>query len=228
MKITFLGHACILIETAGKSIIVDPFISGNPLINNADELLNGIHADYMLITHAHQDHVLDVEAIAAKNKDVQIISNFEIVTYYSNRGIAGHAMNHGGSFSFDFGRITMVNAWHSSSFADGTYGGNPAGFVVENNGKSVYIAGDTGLTKDMQLIPLFTNLDLAILPVGDNFTMGVDSAVIAADFVQSKKVLAYHFDTWPPIKLDKNYAKSAFDKAGVELTILDIGKSMEI
>ena len=227
MKITYLGHACLLIEIAGKTIIVDPFISGNPLVTDK-ELVNNIFADYILVTHAHQDHVLDVKTIATKNEKVKLISNFEIVTYYVNSGIEGHAMNHGGSWEFDFGKVTMVNAWHSSSFADGTYGGNPAGFVIESEGKSVYIAGDTGLTKDMQLIPLFTQLDLAVLPVGDNFTMGVDSAVIASDYVQTQKVLAYHYDTWDIIKLDKVYAMSAFDKAGKELVLLDIGASIEV
>ena len=216
-----------MIETAGKSIIVDPFISGNPLVTDK-ELVQNIFADYILVTHAHQDHVLDVESIAAKNDKVKLISNFEIITYYANAGIEGHPMNHGGSWEFDFGKVTMVNAWHSSSFADGTYGGNPAGFVIESEGKSVYIAGDTGLTKDMQLIPLFTKLDLAVLPVGDNFTMGVDSAVVASDYVQTQKVLAYHYDTWDIIKLDKVYAMSAFDKAGKELILLDIGASMDI
>ena len=227
MKITYLGHATLLIETAGKKIIVDPFISGNPLINGKI-LPENIEADYILVTHAHQDHVLDVQTISEENPTSKLISNFEIVTYFSKFGIEGHAMNHGGSWDFDFGRVTMVNAWHSSSFADGTYGGNPAGFVIESEGKSVYIAGDTGLTKDMELIPLFTKLDLAVLPIGDNFTMGVDSAVIASDYVQVNKVLAYHYDTWEIIAVDHDKAKNAFDKAGKELIMLDIEGSIEI
>ena len=119
MKITFLGHATILIETAGKKIIVDPFISENPV--SKDKInVEDIEADYILVTHAHQDHVLDVQTIAENNPASRLISNFEIVTYFSKYGIDGHGMNHGGSWNFDFGRITMVNAWHSSSFADGT------------------------------------------------------------------------------------------------------------
>ena len=227
MKITYLGHATILIETAEKKIIVDPFISENPLIKGKI-LPENIEADYILVTHAHQDHVLDVQTIAEENPTCKLISNFEIVTYFSKFGIDGHAMNHGGSWNFDFGRITMVNAWHSSSFADGTYGGNPAGFVIESGNKSIYIAGDTGLTKDMELIPLFTKLDLAILPIGDNFTMGIDSAVIAADYVKTSKVLAYHYDTWPLIAIDHNKAKEAFNKSGKDLIMLEIGESMEV
>jgi len=227
MKITFLGHACLLIETNNKSIIVDPFISGNPLINgsiNPKEL----KVDYILITHAHQDHVLDVEVIMQNNPQAKIISNFEIVTYYGQKDFNGHAMNHGGSWQFDFGKLTMVNAWHSSSFADGTYGGNPAGFVLESDGKSVYIAGDTGLSMDMKIIPLFTKLDLAILPLGDNFTMGIDSAVVAADYVQCNKILGYHFDTWELIGINHDDAKKSFSKAGKDLVLLDINQSITI
>ncbi len=227
MKITYLGHACILIETAGKKIIVDPFISGNPLIK--DEILpENIEADYILVTHAHQDHVLDVDAISEENPQALLISNFEIVNYFDKYDVPGHAMNHGGSHEFDFGRVTMVNAWHSSSFADGTYGGNPAGYVIESEGKAVYIAGDTGLTKDMELIPLFTKLDLAVLPIGDNFTMGIESAVIASDFVQCDRVLPYHYDTWDIIKVDHAKAIEAFEKAGKTLEMIKIGESIEV
>ena len=227
MKITYLGHATLLIETAQKSIIVDPFISGNPL-NKGQIKPENFKVDYILITHAHQDHVLDVESIMQANPQAKIISNFEIVTYYGQKGFDGHAMNHGGSRQFDFGKVTMVNAWHSSSFADGTYGGNPAGFVIESEGKSVYIAGDTGLSMDMKIIPLFTKLDLAILPLGDNFTMGIDSAVVAADYVQCDKVLGYHFDTWEPIVIDHKAAKNAFDKSGKDLILLDLEGNVEI
>jgi len=227
MKITSLGHATLLIETNGKKLIIDPFISGNPLAKDKF-IVENIEADYILVTHAHQDHVLDVQDIAEANPTARLISNFEIVTYFSKYGIDGHPMNHGGSWDFDFGRVTMVNAWHSSSFADGTYGGNPAGFVIESEGKAVYIAGDTGLTMDMKLIPLFAKLDLAVLPLGDNFTMGVESAAVAADFVECNRVLGYHYDTFDLIKIDHQKAKETFDKAGKELILLPIGNSLEI
>ncbi len=227
MKITYLGHATLLIETGGKKIIVDPFITGNPLAKDIF-ILEQIEVDYIMITHAHQDHVLDVEELAEANPAARLISNFEIITYFSKYGIDGHPMNHGGSWDFDFGRVTMVNAWHSSSFADGTYGGNPAGFVIESEGKSVYIAGDTGLTTDMKLIPLFTQLDLAVLPIGDNFTMGTESATVAADFVACNKVLGYHYDTFDLIKIDHQKAKETFEKAGKDLILLPIGGQLEI
>lgn len=227
MNITFLGHASLLIETNGKSIIVDPFITANPLAAEKISLKN-LKVDYILLTHAHQDHVLDVRALHDLNPDAVIISNFEIVTYFANYGINGHAMNHGGSWNFDFGKITMVNAWHSSSFADGTYGGNPAGFVLESNRKSVYIAGDTGLTMDMKIIPLFTKLDLAILPIGDNFTMGIDSAVVASDYVACQNIMGYHFDTFDVIKIDHEKAKEAFKKAGKDFILPAIGEIISL
>ncbi len=227
MKITYLGHATLLIETNGKKLIVDPFISGNPLAKDKFVVEN-IEADYILVTHAHQDHVLDVQDIAEANPMARLISNFEIVTYFSKYGIDGHPMNHGGSWDFDFGRVTMVNAWHSSSFADGTYGGNPAGFVIESGGKAIYIAGDTGLTMDMKLIPIFAKLDLAVLPIGDNFTMGPESAAVAADFVACNRVLGYHYDTFDLIKIDHQKAKDTFAKAGKDLILLPIGEYLEI
>ena len=227
MKITYLGHATLLIETNGKKLIVDPFISGNPLAKDKF-IVENIEADYILVTHAHQDHVLDVQDIAEANPTASLISNFEIVTYFSKYGIDGHPMNHGGSWNFDFGRVTMVNAWHSSSFVDGTYGGNPAGFVIESEGKSIYIAGDTGLTMDMKLIPLFTKLDLAVLPIGDNFTMGIESATVAADFVECNRILGYHYDTFGYIEIDHQKAKDAFNKAGKDLILLPIGDSIEV
>ena len=225
MKITFLGHASLNIELAGINIIVDPFISANDLAKDID--LNSLKAEYILITHAHQDHVLDVESIA-KRTGAKIVSNYEIVTHYEILGLEGHPMNHGGSWQFDFGRLTYVNAVHTSSFPDGSYGGQPGGFVLETSEGNIYIAGDTALTMDMKLVPLQTKLDLAILPIGDNFTMGIESAVIAADFVECDNILGVHYDTFGYIEIDHKEAKSKFSKAGKELHLLDIGKSLTI
>ena len=225
MKIAYLGHASLNIELAGINIIVDPFITGNALAKDID--INSLKAEYILITHAHQDHILDVESIA-KRTGAKIVSNYEIVTHYGNLGFEGHPMNHGGSWQFDFGRLTYVNAVHTSSFPDGSYGGQPGGFILETAEGNIYIAGDTALTMDMKLIPLQTKLDLAILPIGDNFTMGIDSAVIAADFVECNNVLGVHYDTFGYIEIDNNEAKSKFSKGGKELQLLDIGKSLTI
>jgi L-ascorbate metabolism protein UlaG (beta-lactamase superfamily) len=225
MKITFYGHASLGIEVAGKHILVDPFISGNPLAAHID--INSLQADYILLTHAHGDHVLDVEAIAERTK-ATIVSNAEIATYYSSKGLNAHPMNHGGSWTFDFGKVKYVNAIHSSSFPDGTYGGNPGGFVIEGEHKNIYIAGDTALTMDMKLIPMRTKLDLAILPVGNNFTMDVEDAIIAADFVDCDKILGYHYDTFGYIKIDHKQAIQQFFDQGKDLMLLEIGESIEL
>jgi L-ascorbate metabolism protein UlaG (beta-lactamase superfamily) len=225
MKITFYGHASLGIEVAGKHILVDPFISGNPLAAHID--INTLQADYILLTHAHGDHILDVEAITQRTK-ATIVSNAEIATYYSGKGMNAHPMNHGGSWTFDFGKVKYVNAIHSSSFPDGTYGGNPGGFVIEGEHKNIYIAGDTALTMDMKLIPMRTKLDLAILPVGNNFTMDVEDAVIAADFVDCDKILGYHYDTFGYIKIDHKQAIQQFFEKGKDLMLLEIGESIEL
>ena len=225
MKITYLGHAALSIEVQGTHLIVDPFVSPNELAKDID--INSLKADYILLTHAHQDHIVDVETIA-RNTGAKIISNFEIVNHYEARGIGGHPMNHGGSWQFDFGRLTYTNAVHSSSFPDGTYGGQAGGFILETKEGNVYIAGDTALTMDMKLVPLQTKLDLAILPIGDNFTMGIESAVIASDFIQCSNILGYHYDTFGYIEIDHSEARNKFSKAGKELHLLEIGHAMTI
>jgi len=225
MKITYLGHASLQIEVAGKHIIVDSFITANELAKNID--VNSLKADYILLTHAHQDHILDVEIIA-KNTGAKVISNFEIVNHFGAKGIEGHPMNHGGSWQFDFGKLTFVNAIHTSSFPDGSYGGNPGGFVLETSEGNIYIAGDTALTMDMKLIPMLCKLDLAILPIGDNFTMGIDSATIAADFVECDRILGYHYDTFGYIKINHQEAKEKFANRGKVLNLLEIGDSLTV
>ena len=225
MQITYLGHGCILIIVNKKTLLIDPFITANPLAKHID--INELKADYILITHAHQDHILDVESIANRT-GAKIISNYEIVMHYLAKGFNGHPVNHGGTCVFDDINIKYVNAVHTSSFPDGTYGGQPGGFVVSNNDKSVYIAGDTAVTFDMKLIPMQTKLDLAILPIGDNFTMGVDDAIIASDFVECNKILGCHYDTFPPIEIDKAEAVKKFKTKSKELILLEIGTSIEI
>ena len=225
MKITYLGHAALAIEVTGKKLIVDPFISPNPLAKDID--VEALEADYILITHAHQDHIVDVDAIA-KRTGAKIISNYEIVTHYGNLGFEGHPMNHGGSWNFDFGRVTYTNAIHTSSFPDGSYGGQPGGFLLETDEGNIYIAGDTALTFDMKLIPMQCKLDFAVLPIGDNFTMGYESAVIAAEFIECDKIMGYHYDTFGYIEIDHDKAKNAFSAAGKELMLLPIGDSVEV
>ncbi|OIQ29076.1 MAG: hydrolase [Bacteroidetes bacterium MedPE-SWsnd-G2] len=225
MKITFLGHASLSIEINDITVLVDPFISGNPKASHIN--IDTLKADYILLTHAHQDHILDAEAIA-KRTGAKIVSNYEIVNHYAEKGIEGHPMNHGGSWTFDFGVVKYVNAIHTSSFPDGTYGGNPGGFVIEGEHKNIYIAGDTALTFDMKLIPMQTNLDLAILPIGDNFTMGVQDALKASEFVECDKILGYHFDTFGYIEIDHQEAKKMFFDNNKDLMLLEIGENLEL
>ena len=225
MKITFYGHACIGIEVSGKYILIDPFISGNPKASHID--FATLRADYILLTHAHQDHTLDVEAIAKRTNAI-IVSNYEVASFYGNKGFQYHPMNHGGSWQFDFGKVKYVAAIHSSSFPDGTYGGNPGGFVIEGEHKNIYISGDTALTMDMKLIPMRTKLDLAIFPIGNNFTMDVDDAIMAADFVECDKILGCHYDTFGFIVVNHDEAKKKFFDAGKDLMLLEIGASIKL
>lgn len=227
MRLTYYGHSSFLLETKGKKIIVDPFISPNDAASDID--VDAISCDYMVLTHGHGDHVADVERIASNNPDMLLISNFEIVTYYGSKGIKGHGMNHGGKFDFDFGTIKLVNAIHSSSFPDGTYAGNPAGLVIWNEEGAIYIAGDTAVTKDMELIPeTCPDLTVAVLPIGDNFTMGYEEALLAARMVLCDSIIACHFDTFPPIVVDHDKVKDHFKQAGKRIELPAIGQIIEL
>ena len=227
MKITFFGHATILIEINNKKILVDPFISANSLASHIN--IDEIKCDYIFITHGHQDHILDVRKIHENNPDALLVSNYEIVNWFQDKGIKGHPLNHGGKYDFDFGAAKYVNAIHTSGLPDGSYGGNPGGFVIYNEQNSIYIAGDTALTKDMELIPLTCpKLDVAILPIGDNFTMGYEDACVAADFIACDKIIGCHYDTFPPIEIDKGKAVSYFEDKGKQLMLLEIGESIVV
>lgn len=227
MKLTYYGHSCFSVEVAGKTLLFDPFITPNELAKDID--VDSIKADYILLSHGHADHVADALAIA-KNNEATIISNYEIVTWYNTTHSysKAHPLNHGGSFSFDFGKVKYVNAIHSSVLPDGTYGGNPGGFVIETEEGNFYFAGDTALTMDMKLIPMFTKLDFAVLPIGDNFTMGVEEAVIASDFIDCDKIIGVHFDTFGYIKIDQAAAKTTFTDNGKELILVEIGDSVQL
>ena len=171
---------------------------------------------------------MDAEAIA-KNTGASIISNFEIVSWYEGKGVSGHPMNHGGKFDFDFGTVKYVSAIHSSVLPDGTYGGNPGGFVIWNDNSCFYMAGDTALTYDMKLIPLLCpHLNWAALPIGDNFTMGIEEAIIASSFIDCKNIVGCHYDTFPIIELDPNAAKSAFTSEGIDLQLPGVGETISM
>lgn len=226
MKITFYGHATFLVEFGGKNLLFDPFITPNEKASDID--IKDIPADYILLTHGHQDHVADVEAIA-ENTGAKIISGYEVTGFYTEKGMEGHPLNHGGKFQFDFGTVKYVSAIHSSSMPDGSYGGNPGGFVIWNDDQCFYNAGDTALTMDMKLIPMTCpKLDFALLPIGDNFTMGYEDALIASEFIECDHLMGLHFDTFPPIEIDKEQVKNTFEKANKKLIIPEIGESYEV
>lgn len=226
MTLTYYGHSCFSVQTAGKHILFDPFISGNPLAGEID--IESLKADYILVSHGHQDHTLDLVSVARRTGAL-VISNFEIVTWLAGQGIThAHPMNHGGKWHFDFGSVKYVNAVHSSSYADGSYAGNPGGFVVKTDEATFYYSGDTALTMDMQLIPRFFRLDFSVMPVGDNFTMGYEEALMAAEMVKCKQVVGVHYDTFNLVKLDKKAAQEHFISAGYELLLPAIGQTITI
>lgn len=226
MQITYYGHSCFLINTEGKKLLFDPFITPNELAKDVD--IDAIKPDYIILSHGHQDHVADVERIY-KNSRAMLVSNFEVVSWFGNKGVEHvHPMNHGGRKEFEWGSLKMVNAIHSSSLPDGSYGGNPAGFVVQTESKTFYYAGDTALTMDMKLIGEEFKIDFAFMPIGDNFTMGIHDAVKAADFVGTKTIIGMHYDTFPYITIDLDDAHKVAAKAGKELKLLQIGEPITL
>lgn len=216
MQFTYYGHACFMVETVGKKLLFDPFINGNSLMTGFD--INTIQADYILVSHAHGDHIGDLMAIA-RNTGAKVIAMAEIADWITKQGYSNvHPMNYGPA-QLDFGKVRMVPAMHSSSFPDGTYGGNPAGFIVTTEDGSFYYSGDTCLTMDMKLIPDYAGLYAAILPIGGNYTMDVEDALMASNFIQCDKVVGVHFDTWPPISIDRERAERLFEAAGKQLIL---------
>jgi L-ascorbate metabolism protein UlaG (beta-lactamase superfamily) len=225
MNITYYGHSCFGIEVNGKNILFDPFITPNELAKNIDATT--VKADYILISHGHEDHIADAIAIA-KRTGAKVVCNWEIHSWLNSKGITNtHPMNIGGKWKFDFGNVKCVAAVHSSSLPDGTYGGNPMGFIVEAAEGNFYYAGDTALTYDMKLIGDYRSINFAFLPIGDNFTMGVDNAIIAAEFIKCRKIIGMHYDTFGYIKVDKEQAIKKFENAGNSLTLFNIGETKE-
>lgn len=222
MNITYYGHSCFEVEINGKKVLFDPYISPNPLAAKID--VKSISPDYILISHGHGDHIADAVQIA-QQCGAKVITNYEIGVWLEAKGLSNVlGMNVGGKAKFDFGNVKCVLAVHSSSLPDGGYGGDAMGFVIESTAGNFYYAGDTALTYDMKLIGDYRQIDFAFLPIGDNFTMGVDNAIIACDFINCNKIIGMHYDTFPPIKIDKDEAKNKFARAGRQLHLLEIGE----
>jgi L-ascorbate metabolism protein UlaG (beta-lactamase superfamily) len=226
MKITYYGHSCFGVYLEGSNLLFDPFIKANALAGNVN--ISAIPADFIFLSHGHEDHVADTVEIVERT-NATVVSNFEVVSWFSSKGIKNiHPMNHGGKWSFPFGTARYVYAAHSSSMPDGAYGGNPGGFVIESQAGSFYYSGDTALMMDMQLIPLATKLSAVLFPIGDNFTMGIDDAIIASDFVKCNRIIGLHYDTFGFIKINHEDAVRKFKEKGKELILLNIGNSIEI
>lgn len=226
VKLTFYGHSCWLVESKQAKLLFDPYLSENPLTSiSPDE----IQADYILISHGHGDHVGDAVDIAKRTK-AKIISNFEIVNWFNTKhGIDGHPLNIGGGFNFDFGRVQLTIAHHGSTMPDGSPGGNPVGFLLTINGKKIYNAADTALTLDMKLLGDRHKLDVAMLPIGDNFTMGPEDALYAVSLLNPTHVLPMHYDTFPYIQQDvKAWAKDVESDTDAKCIILNPGEMFEL
>ena len=199
-RLRWLGHAALLLESNGVHLLVDPFFTDNP---KAAAKANEVPADFILVSHGHGDHVGDAIDIA-KRTGATVICNYEISEWLGKKGIKAHGMQHGGGHDFPFGRVKLTLAFHGSMLPDGSNGGNPCGFLIRfKDGKTVYDAADTGLFGDMKLIGE-EGIDLACLPIGDNYTMGPDDALRAVTFLNPKKVVPIHFDTFPVIAQDAN------------------------
>jgi L-ascorbate metabolism protein UlaG (beta-lactamase superfamily) len=226
LKLTYYGHSCFAGEINGKNILFDPFITGNEMAK--DIQLANIDADYILVSHAHADHIADCITIALST-GAKVVGNWEIHDWLNRQGVKNtHPLNTGGRWDFGDFVVKAVVAQHSSSFPDGSYGGNPLGFIIYSSEKTFYYSGDTALTLDMQLIPKWAKLNFAVLPIGDNFTMGYTDAVEAATMIECDTIIGVHYDTFGFIKIDHEKAKKAFADAGIKLLLVKIGETINI
>lgn len=226
MKLTYYGHSCFSVEISGKKLLFDPFITGNELAKDID--IADIDADYILQSHGHADHIGDCIVIG-QTTGAKVICCWEIHEWLFKKGITNtHPMNTGGSWDFDDFRVKCTAAQHSSGLPDGSYGGNPMGFIIYSSQGNFYYSGDTALTLDMQLIPQWAKLNFAVLPVGDNFTMGYEDAMQAAKMIDCKNIIGVHFDTFGFIKIDHEKAIRAFEDDGKKLHLPRIGETISI
>jgi L-ascorbate metabolism protein UlaG (beta-lactamase superfamily) len=221
--LTYLGHSAFLVEGANGRIVIDPFLTGNPTASASPE---EIEVDHVLLTHGHGDHIGDSVAIATAN-DATIVAPFELANYCSQQGARVHPMHIGGAYQFPFGRVKLTIAHHGSAAPDGTYTGNPCGFLVTMDGRTLYHPGDTGLFLDMKLIGEMNAIDVALLPIGDNFTMGIEDAVKATEFLQPGVVIPMHYKTFDVIDVEPQEFVERVTAAGFTARLLGPGDSYE-
>ncbi|GJQ63786.1 MAG: UPF0173 metal-dependent hydrolase [Melioribacteraceae bacterium] len=225
MKLRYLSHSGFLLTLEdGKKIVIDPFLDDNPVAPvKSDE----IDADYIILTHGHGDHLGDSFKIADRCSPLFICVN-ELADYCAGRGYQAHNMHIGGGFNFDFGRIKFTIAHHGSKTPDGEYAGEPAGVLITIDGKTIYHTGDTGLFYDMKLIGEMNKIDYMILPIGDNFTMGIDDAVKAVELCNPEVAIPMHYNTFPVIEADPNEFAEKITKMGKNAKVLEFGQEIEI
>lgn len=226
MELTYYGHSCFSVEAGGKKLLFDPFITPNELASHID--VDTIEADYIFVSHAHFDHITDVERIARRT-GAKVLACWELYQWFTRLGLQNvHPINPGGKFAFDFGTVKAVAAQHSASLPDGSYGGIACGFVIEAVNGTFYYSGDTALTYDIALIPKFFKLDFAVFPIGDGLTMGIEEAIEAAKFTAVTSVVGVHYDTFGFIRIGKDEAIKNFESAGLTLLMPGIGQSITI
>ncbi len=226
MKLTYYGHSCFMVTIGGKNILFDPFITYNELAKDID--VNSLTPDYIFLSHGHVDHIADCISIA-KRTGCMVVANWEIHEWLNKNEVTNtHPMNIGGKWPFDFGTVKCVVAQHSSGLPDGSYGGNPMGFLFMTEAGNFYYSGDTALTWDMKLIPEWTKPGFSVLPIGDNFTMDIEDAILASDFIQCNRIVGVHYNTFGFIKIDTAKAVSAFAAKGKELILPAIGATIEL
>jgi L-ascorbate metabolism protein UlaG (beta-lactamase superfamily) len=226
MKFTYYGHSCFAVEIKNKKILFDPFISGNESAKNIN--IANIDADYILLSHGHVDHILDCITIAQAT-NAKVVCSWEIHGWLNRNGVKNtHPMNTGGKWSFENFDVKCTTAQHSSGLPDGSYGGNPMGFIIYSSEGIFFYSGDTALTMDMQLIPHWAKLNFAVLPIGDNFTMGYEDAAQAAKMINCKNIIGVHYDTFGFIKIDHEKAKKVFAEADLNLHLIEIGTTLEL
>jgi len=226
VKVTFIGHSCFLLESGDHKILIDPFITGNPVAKATKEQRK---ADFILVTHGHGDHLGDAIGLAKEN-NAMIIANYELCTYCASEGVEKtHPLHIGGGNTFPFGSVKFTIAHHGSTLGDKLqYGGNPVGLIIRTGGKIIYHAGDTGLFLDMKLIGELDKIDLAMVPIGGNFTMDIPDAIKAIEFLKPKKAIPMHYNTFDLLACNPEDFVAGVEKFGTEGIVLKYGESYEL